>query len=54
MAVDLLTCGTECFQEGFAIGVYNGQVYKTPFADALDENRKKFFDEDLYHLVNRL
>ena len=54
MAVDLLSCGNQCFQEGFAIGVYNGQVYKTPFADALDEKRQKTFNEDLYHLINTL
>ncbi|NLI22114.1 MAG: ATP-dependent 6-phosphofructokinase [Clostridiales bacterium] len=54
MAVDLLTKDASTFKDGFAIGVRDGRVYSTPFEDALDENRKKFFDEDLYRLVNRL
>ena len=54
MAVDLLTRDNADFQNGYAIGVRDGRVYSTAFADALDENRKKFFDEDLYHLVNTL
>ncbi|HNW87417.1 MAG TPA: ATP-dependent 6-phosphofructokinase [Candidatus Limiplasma sp.] len=54
MAVDLLTKDVASFQNGYAIGVHDGRVYSTAFADALDENRKKFFDEDLYHLINRL
>ena len=54
LAVDLLTTQSIDFKDGFAIGVRDGRVYSTPFADALDENRKKFFDEELYHLINRL
>lgn len=53
LAVDILT-GEQDLKGGFAIGVRNGRVYSTPFSDALDPSRKKFFDEDLYRLVNRL
>ena len=53
MAVDLLTSGRD-LADGFAVGVRNGRVFSTPFEDALNPNRKKFFDEDLYRLVNRL
>ena len=54
MAVDLLTKTDPNFDKGYAIGVRDGRVYSTFFADALDENRKKFFDEELYHIINRL
>jgi len=54
MAVELLTDEQIDLKQGFAIGVRDGRVYSTPFADALDESKKKFFDEDLYHLVNTL
>jgi len=54
LAVDLLTTQSIDFKDGFAIGVRDGRVYSTPFADALDESRHKFFDEELYHLINRL
>ncbi len=54
MAVDLLSGDTSSFEHGFAIGVHDGRVYSTPFADALDENKPKYFDEELYHLINSL
>ncbi|MCE5343015.1 MAG: ATP-dependent 6-phosphofructokinase [Eubacteriales bacterium] len=56
MAVELLTSedGQRDLTTGYAIGVRDGRVYHTPFADALDENKKKFFDENLYHVVNSL
>ncbi len=54
MAVDLLTAEGADYRNGYAIGVRDGRVYSTGFEDALDENRKKFFDENLYHLVNTL
>ena len=54
VAVELLTSDTVDLKQGFAIGVRDGRVYYTPFSEALDENNKKFFDEDLYRLVNTL
>ena len=54
MAVDLLTSDSPELKNGFAIGVRDGRVYSTPFVHALDDSCKKFFDEDLYHLVNSL
>ncbi|MDD3212431.1 MAG: ATP-dependent 6-phosphofructokinase [Eubacteriales bacterium] len=55
MAVELLTSGlTPDFEKGYAIGVHDGRVYHTPFPDALDENKPKFFDEELYHVINTL
>ncbi len=54
LAVDLLTKDESSFQQGHAIGVRDGRVFSMPFAEALDENRKKFFDENLYHLINNL
>jgi 6-phosphofructokinase 1 len=55
-AVELLNCcqREEVFKQGYAIGVRDGRVYYTPFAEALDDNNKKFFDEDLYHMINTL
>jgi 6-phosphofructokinase 1 len=52
MAVEQLTKGN--IRDGYAIGVRDGRVYSTPFVKALDESNKKFFDEDLYHMVNSL
>jgi 6-phosphofructokinase 1 len=59
MAVDLLTDKENMARmrqekDGMAIGVRNGRVFSTTFTDALDPSRKKFFDEELYRLVNRL
>ena len=54
LAVDLITSGDDSYKTGHAIGVRDGRVYSTPFADALDEKRKKFFDEDLYRMINAL
>ena len=54
LAVDLLSGAKEKLKDGYAIGVRNGRVYSTPFHDALNPSRKKFFDEELYRLVNRL
>jgi 6-phosphofructokinase 1 len=54
MAVDLLSDRNANLKDGYAIGVHDGRVYSTPFAEALDEKKKKFFDEDLYHLINTL
>ena len=52
--MDLITREDADFAQGYAIGVRDGRVYSTPFVDALDENRKKFFDEDLFHMINSL
>ncbi|HPR77034.1 MAG TPA: ATP-dependent 6-phosphofructokinase [Candidatus Limiplasma sp.] len=54
MAVDLLSGDTSSFEDGFAIGVRDGRVYSTPFAEALDDTKPKFFDNDLYRLINSL
>ncbi len=54
MAVDLLTGDLKDFERGYAIGVRDGRVYNTPFPDALDETKPKFFDRPLYDMINTL
>ncbi len=54
MAVNLLTGDDPALKNGFAIGVRDGRVYCTSFTDAVCPTCKKPFDEELYHVINRL
>ena len=54
MAVDLLTHNDPGLKDGYAIGVRDGRVYSTPFTNALANDNQKFFDEDLYRMINKL